>query len=95
MPLAGTATVKLDGLGLRVGDQVRVTARAVDYRGEAAGRAAASEPILLEVTDERGILAGLLESDERSIEQLDRGQHRPLTFSIGKRRQRFGGGEQS
>ena len=71
LPLEGVATVKLDGLGLTLGDQVRVFVRATDYRGDAAGRAAESEPILLEVTDERGILAGLLESDERSIEQLD------------------------
>jgi hypothetical protein len=50
---------------------VRLVVRAVDYRGDVAGRVAESEPILLEVTDERGILAALLESDERSIEQLD------------------------
>jgi hypothetical protein len=79
LPLAGTATVELARLGLKVGDQVRVTARAVDYRGDAAGREAASEPILLDVTDERGILAGLLESDERSVEQLDAIINRELT----------------
>jgi hypothetical protein len=79
LPLEGVATVKLDGLGLAVGDQVRVIARAVDYRGDAAGQAAESEPILLEVTDERGILAGLLESDERSVEQIDKIIDRELT----------------
>jgi hypothetical protein len=31
------------------------------------------------VTDERGILAGLLESDERSVEQLDAIIDRELT----------------
>ena len=71
LPVEGFSTVKLDGLGLEVGDRVRLVVRAVDYRGDAAGRVAESEPILLEVTDERGILAALLESDERSIEQLD------------------------
>lgn len=71
LPLEGIAPVKLDGLGLQVGDQVRIFVRAVDYRGDAAGRAAESEPILLEVTDERGILAALTESDEQSIEQID------------------------
>ena len=79
LPLEGLATVKLDGLGLAVGDQVRVIARAIDYRGDTAGQAAESEPILLEVTDERGILAGLLESDERSVEQLDAIIGRELT----------------
>lgn len=71
LPLDGVARVKLDGLGLAVGDRVRVVVRAVDYRGGAAGRTAESEPILLEVTDERGILAALTESDERSVKQLD------------------------
>ncbi len=79
LPLEGVTTVKLDGLGLEVGDQVRVFVRATDYRGDAAGQAAESEPILLEVTDERGILAGLLESDERSVEQLDAIIDRELT----------------
>ena len=79
LPLEGVATVKLDGLGLEVGDQVRVFVRATDYRGDATGQAADSEPILLEVTDERGILAGLLESDERSVEQLDAIIDRELT----------------
>jgi hypothetical protein len=79
LPLDGVVTVNLDGLGLTAGDQVRVIARAIDYRGDAAGQAAESEPILLEVTDERGILAGLLESDERSVEQLDAIIDRELT----------------
>jgi hypothetical protein len=84
LPLTGVATVALDGLGLRVGDQVRVIVRAVDYRGDAAGRAAESEPILLDVTDERGVLAGLLESDERSLEQLDAIIDRELTVGGGR-----------
>jgi hypothetical protein len=79
LPLDGVVTVNLDGLGLTAGDQVRVIARAIDYRGDAAGQAAESEPILLEVTDERGILAGLLKSDERSVEQLDAIIDRELT----------------
>lgn len=79
LPLEGVATVKLDGLGLKLGDQVRLIARAIDYRGEAVGQSAESEPILLEVTDERGILGGLLESDERSVEQLDAIIDRELT----------------
>jgi hypothetical protein len=79
LPLEGVATVHLDRLGLGVGDQVRLIVRAIDSRGDAAGRAAESEPILLDVTDERGILAGLLESDERSVEQLDAIIDRELT----------------
>jgi hypothetical protein len=71
LPLEGTATVKLGGFGLEVGDQVRVVVRAVDYRGDAAGREAVSDPILLQVTDERGVVAAITESDEQAIEQLD------------------------
>jgi hypothetical protein len=71
LPLEGTATVKLGGFGLKVGDQVRVVVRAVDYRGDAAGREAVSDPILLQVTDERGVVAAITESDEQAIEQLD------------------------
>jgi hypothetical protein len=71
LPLEGTATVKLGGFGLEVGDQVRVVVRAVDYRGDAAGREAVSDPILLQVTDERGVVAAINESDEQAIEQLD------------------------
>lgn len=79
LPLDGVATVKLAGLGLQPGEQVRLVVRAVDYRGDAAGQKAESEPILLDVTDERGILAGLLESDARSLEQLDAIIDRELT----------------
>ena len=71
LPLEGTVPVKLDPLGLDVGDQVRLTVRATDYRGGPAGQETESEPIMLEVTDERGILAALTETDERSVEQLD------------------------
>jgi len=79
LPLEGVATVRLAGLGLQPGDQVRFVVRAVDYRGDAAGQKAESEPILLDVTDERGILAGLLNADERSLEQLDAIIDRELT----------------
>jgi len=84
LPLEGTATLKLDGLGLQVGDQVSVIVRAIDHRGDATGRAAESEPILLEVTDERGILAALLQSDERAVEQLDAIIDRELSVGGGR-----------
>ncbi len=84
LPLTGVAPVPLDGLGLQVGEQVRLVVRAIDHRGAAAGRAAESEPILLDVTDERGILAGLLESDERAVEQLDAIIDRELTVGGGR-----------
>ena len=71
LPLKGTVPVRLESLGLGIGDQVRLTVRAADYRGGTAGRETESEPIVLDVTDERGILAALMETDQRSVEQLD------------------------
>ncbi len=53
------------------GDQVRVTLRAVDFRGgDQEGKTTTSEPVLLQVTDERGIYAAMADSDRESIRQL-------------------------
>ncbi|MFM9196554.1 MAG: hypothetical protein ACKOWG_12585, partial [Planctomycetia bacterium] len=79
LPLEGSVPVKLGPLGLQVGDQVKLTVRAADYRGGADGREAESEPIMIEVTDERGILAALTETDERSVQQIDAIIDRELT----------------
>jgi hypothetical protein len=71
LPLEGSLRVPLAALGLRKGDQVRVVLRATDYRGAASGQTATSEPIVLDITDEAGILATLSETDERSAKQLE------------------------
>ncbi len=71
LPWKGTYKLDLAQLGLTKGDQVKVTLEAVDYRGPAAGQSATSEPLVLQVTDESGILAAISESDERSARQLD------------------------
>ena len=52
------------------GDQVKVTARAVDDRGGAAGKAATSEPLMFQVTDEQGIYAAMAEADRESAKRL-------------------------
>lgn len=84
LPLAGTAAVPLGKLGLEVGDQVRLTVRAVDYRGTRPGKPGESEQIILDVTDERGIIAALAESDEQSVQQLDAIIERELIVGGGK-----------
>ncbi len=84
LPLEGSLTVPLQPLGLAMGDQVRITVRAADYRGAVVGREAESEPIVLEVTDEQGILAALTETDERSVQQLDAIIDRELRVGGGK-----------
>src|SRR5207253_1236936 len=69
--LRGRHVLDLKPLGLAKGDTVRVTLEAIDYRGDRPGTPARSEPIVFTVTDESGILAGLVEADEKSARQLD------------------------
>ena len=71
LPLEGSVRVPLAALGLKKGDQVRVTLTATDYRGSGKGQTSSSEPIVLDITDVSGILAALSETDERSAKQLE------------------------
>jgi len=61
---------QLTPLDLRKGDVVQVTMRARDFRGPRDGRVASAEAITLEVTDEQGILAGMMEADRHSAREL-------------------------
>jgi hypothetical protein len=67
----GRLPLDLAPLGLAKGDQLKVTFEALDFRGDSTGKAALSEPLVLHVTDERGVLAAMVEADERSARQLD------------------------
>lgn len=60
----------LGPLKLAKGDTVRVTLKATDYRGRNPGRTATADPLVFQVTDEQGILAGMLEADRHSARQL-------------------------
>lgn len=57
-------------LKLVKGDQLKIRVRATDYRGPAPGKSSVSEPLVLEVTDEAGILAAIAEADKESARQL-------------------------
>jgi hypothetical protein len=57
-------------LGLVKGDKLRVTLRAVDYRGKHEGKTAAAEPLDFQVTDDQGILEKVTEFDPKTEEQL-------------------------
>ena len=58
-------------LGLAKGDRLAVTLQVVDYRGSGQeGRATLSEPLVFQVTDERGILAAMAEADRESAGRL-------------------------
>jgi hypothetical protein len=82
--LRGRHLMDLAPLALSKGDQVRVTLEAVDFRGDHPGLSSQSEPLLFQVTDESGIFAGLIESDEKSARQLDQIIERQL--GIGESR---------
>jgi len=71
LPLKDSYRLELSPLKLVKGDQLKVTLEAVDYRGEAPGESTQSEPLVLQVTDESGVLAAISEADERSAQQLD------------------------
>ncbi len=69
--LRGRYALDLKPLELRKGDELKITLEAIDFRGPAPGASAFCEPIVLQVTDESGVLAGLVDADEKSARQLD------------------------
>jgi len=66
----GKYKLDLTPLKLAKGDQVTVLVRAVDVRRPRDGLAGMSEPRVFQVTDQAGILAMMLESDQKTAEQL-------------------------
>ncbi len=66
LPITGGYRLELGKLDLVKGDQLRLTLEATDYRGKLPGRMAQGEPLLLEVSDESGVLAAIVEADETS-----------------------------
>lgn len=71
LPLIDSAALDLSQFGVSKGDQIKVTLEATDYRGDQPGRATMGEPLVLNVTDESGLLSILSEADERSVRQID------------------------
>jgi len=69
--LRGDYILNLDRLKLLKDDQVTITLEATDFRGNLPGKSALSEPLVLHITDERGVLAAMMETDEESAQQLD------------------------
>ncbi|MFN0055047.1 MAG: hypothetical protein ACKV0T_22980, partial [Planctomycetales bacterium] len=69
--LKGRDRLELSRFQLVPGDELKVVVEAVDDRGRRAGMSSASEPIMLQVRDEAGILAALSEADERTLRELD------------------------
>jgi hypothetical protein len=69
--LQGLYRLDLEPFKLVKGDELRLTFRVYDYRGDSEPKESFSEPLILQITDRQGIVAGLLETDEESAKQLD------------------------
>ena len=69
--LQGRYPLDLASMNLIKGDQLKITLEACDFRGQQPGHWAASESLGLHVTDERGVLAAMSETDQRSARQLE------------------------
>ncbi len=70
LPHRGQFPLDLATLELSKGDQVKLTLEAFDYRGNDAPKSTLSEAIVLDVSDEAGVLAAIAEADESSEERL-------------------------
>jgi hypothetical protein len=76
LPVTGQYSLLLAPLKLAKGDRVKLTLEAMDDRGEngqgqPAGVSQASEGLVLEISDESGVLAAIAEADPRTEEQLN------------------------
>ena len=71
LPLVGVYRLPLDQFKLAKGDQVRLILEATDYRGDDPGKSTKSDPVVLQITDETGILAALSETDRHAYDQMN------------------------
>jgi hypothetical protein len=75
LPLIGRHALPLSQFSLAKGDRLKLTLEVTDYRGEdeagqPRGTSTQSEPLVLEISDESGVLAAISEADQRSEERL-------------------------
>lgn len=75
LPLSGEYRLSLSPLQLAKGDRIKVSIEATDYRGEDSegrivGQKYTSDPLILEISDESGVLAAISEADQRSEQRL-------------------------
>jgi len=61
---------QLQPANLAKGDRLKLTLEAVDYRGDLPGESYQSDPLILEISDEAGVLAAISEADEKSEQRL-------------------------
>lgn len=74
LPASGEFKLQLGKLNispkLAKGDRVKIVLEVADYRGDQPGVSYYSDPLVLEVSDESGVLAAISEADERSEQRL-------------------------
>jgi hypothetical protein len=75
LPVAGSFPLSLSQLKLSKGDSLKLTLEVTDYRGENEqgqpnGQSTLSDSLVLQVSDESGVLAAIAEGDLRSEQQL-------------------------
>ena len=63
--------VDLASFGLEKGDRLRLELEVVDYRGNLKSESVRSDPLILEVSDESGVITAITEPDERSEKKLN------------------------
>jgi len=70
LPRIAQHELDLKPLALVKGDRIKLTLEVADHRGSTPGESVTSEPLYLEISDESGVLAAILEADERSEQRL-------------------------
>ena len=70
LPYHGGYEFDMAALQLTKGDQVKLMIEAFDYRGENPGKSTLSEAVVLDISDEAGVLAAIAEADENSEKRL-------------------------
>jgi hypothetical protein len=71
LPLTGKYPLDLATFDLVKGDRVRLVLEVQDYRGAQVGQTYQSDPLYLEISDESGVYAAILEADQKSEKQLN------------------------
>jgi hypothetical protein len=84
LPLQAKYPLSLSQFKLAKGDQLELVLEVVDYRGPRAGKAAASEPIVLVVTDAEGVASAVAELDPKLEQEFDSLIQRQLDIGASK-----------
>jgi hypothetical protein len=70
LPLSGDYRLDLRPYNLKKGDQIKLTLEVADYRGDGESRTAPSEPFVLEISNQSGVLAAVQQPDEDTERRL-------------------------